>query len=107
MPKVKVYYFPAYEIERDRTIRSKRPATLHAIRTLGPAMQPIMETEEEIDSSLLEADGFRRKATSRKLVDIMTAKNKAAANKVSVRSVHRDPRRSSDLGSLIPTSREK
>jgi hypothetical protein len=74
MGSVKVYYFRAYDIERDRMIRSKRPATLSAIRALGPMMQPLMETEEEIDASHLDADGFRRKPTTRELVDIISGK---------------------------------
>ena len=72
MENVKVYYFRAYDIERDRMIRSKRPATLSAIRALGPMMQPLMETEEEIDASQLDDDGFRRKPTTKELVDIIT-----------------------------------
>jgi hypothetical protein len=74
MQNVKVYYFRAYDIERDRMIRSKRPATLSSIRALGPMMQPLMETEEEIDSSQLDADGFRKKATARELADIIAGK---------------------------------
>lgn len=74
MENVKVYYFRAYDIERDRMIRSKRPATLSAIRALGPMMQPLMETEEEIDGSYLDQDGFRRRATTQELVDIISGK---------------------------------
>jgi hypothetical protein len=74
MENVKVYYFRAYDIERDRMIRSKRPATLSAISALGPMMQPLMETEEEVDSSHLDADGFRRPATAKELVDIIAGK---------------------------------
>jgi hypothetical protein len=76
MGKVKVYYFRAYDIGRDRVIRSKRPATLGAIRALGPAMQPIMDSEEEIDSSLLDEDGFRRKLTAKELAGIIIARNR-------------------------------
>jgi hypothetical protein len=74
MENVKVYYFRAYDIERDRMIRSKRPATLGAIRALGPMMQPLMETGEEIDASHLDQDGFRRKPTTRELADIISGK---------------------------------
>jgi hypothetical protein len=63
MAKVKVYHFRAYEITTDRILRSKRPATLEAIGELGPMFHPILDTEEEIDSSLLGAEGFQKKPT--------------------------------------------
>jgi hypothetical protein len=91
MGKVKVYYFKAYNIERDRILRSKRPATLNTIRGLGPGIQPIMETEQEIDSSLLDRDGFRRKVTAKDLGRIMISETKQPTWKSSaaLRSVHR------------------
>lgn len=91
MGRVKVYYFKAYDIERDRTIRSKRPATLSTIRELGPGIRPIMETEEEIDSALLDQDGFRRKLTAKELGRVMISENKQPTWKTSdaLRSVRR------------------
>ena len=61
MAKVKVYYFQAYDITTDSKVRSKRPATLKAIEELGPMYYPIRATEELIDDSELDHDGFRRK----------------------------------------------
>jgi hypothetical protein len=58
MAEVKVYLFEAYDIAEDRKLRSRRPATLEAIARIGPNFYPVMETEEVIDDSLLDSDGF-------------------------------------------------
>ena len=58
-PRVTVYFFTKYDILSDQTIRSKRPATLEAIRLAFG--QPLMETAEEISAYDLDEDGFRRR----------------------------------------------
>jgi hypothetical protein len=45
-----------YDINADQIRRSRRPATLDAIRKFGGA--PIMETEQQLDSSKVDEDGL-------------------------------------------------
>lgn len=55
MPKITVYYFTGYNITTDQIIRSKRMATLEAIKTFNGT--PLMETAKEVDTSDLDGNG--------------------------------------------------
>jgi hypothetical protein len=59
MGKVTVYFFSMYDIRSDENVRSKRPATLEAIKQIGG--RALTETAIEISDSELDDDGFRRK----------------------------------------------
>jgi len=56
MQKVTVYYYTQYDINTDQTIRSKRMATLDAIKTFSCI--PLMDTAQEID--VIELDDIGR-----------------------------------------------
>jgi len=55
MSKVAVYLFSKYEIGKDKSIKSKRWATLESIRRYGGI--PIIDTEKEVDISELDEEG--------------------------------------------------
>lgn len=59
--KAKVYRWKQYSIKSDTSRGSKRMGTLAAIATLDRCT-PILDTEKEVDESLLDADGFLAKA---------------------------------------------
>ena len=50
-----VYYFTTLDKSSGKSIRSKRMATLDAIKQRG---DPVMETQTTVDPSELDADGF-------------------------------------------------
>ena len=56
MSTVTVYYFRRYEISKDENVRSQRPGTIKAIQQLN--CEPIMESSQEVDASLIDADGL-------------------------------------------------
>lgn len=56
MNKITVFYFKCYDIQSDEMIRSKRPATLEAIKRCNGT--PIQESAQEVDSSVLDSEGF-------------------------------------------------
>ena len=55
MEKVNVYFFSGYQISTDKIIRSKRMATLEAIKRFGCA--PIMDTAKEVYTHELDDNG--------------------------------------------------
>jgi hypothetical protein len=56
MARVALFFFTMYDINADKIVRSRRPATLDAIRKFGGT--PIMETEQHLDSSKVDDDGL-------------------------------------------------
>jgi hypothetical protein len=59
MKTVSVFYFEKYDIVSDQVVRSKRPATLDAIRRID--CYPIVDSEEELNAENLDELGFRRR----------------------------------------------
>jgi hypothetical protein len=55
MQKVTVYFFTGYQISTDKIIRSKRMATLEAIKKFG--CTPIMDTAKEVYTHELDDNG--------------------------------------------------
>ncbi len=56
MSRVALFFFTMYDINADKIVRSRRPATLDAIEKFGGT--PIMETEQRLDSSKVDEDGL-------------------------------------------------
>lgn len=54
--KVAVFYFESYDLDEDRIVRSKRPATLEFIERYR--MHPVPDNAFEVDSSQLDAYGM-------------------------------------------------
>lgn len=57
--QVAVYRFPKYEIVSDETSTRPVKGTLQAIVDIAQS-KPIMSSEEFVDASLLDGDGFYR-----------------------------------------------
>lgn len=56
MQKVAVYFFTGYQISTDRILRSKRMATLEAIKNFGCV--PLMDTAKEVFTHELDDNGL-------------------------------------------------
>lgn len=61
MQKVTVYFFSGYQISKDRIKRSKRMATLEAIKNFGCV--PLMDTVREVFAHDLDYNGRYPKKT--------------------------------------------
>jgi len=59
MKAVSVFYFEKYDIVSDQMVRSRRPATLEAIRRVE--CLPIVDSEEILDAEDLDELGIRRR----------------------------------------------
>jgi len=62
MPQVEVYYFTGWDQMQGDNLRSKRPATLEAIKARGGTHLP--ETRRVVDSSELDDNGFLKRDPS-------------------------------------------
>ena len=57
MERVKIYGFIVYDISTGRQLPSSRLATLATISKIEGAA-PILDSEQEVDSDLIDAEGF-------------------------------------------------
>jgi hypothetical protein len=56
MADVEVYYFVAWDPDAGQNVRSKRPATLEAIKRRKG--EPIQDTRSVVDSQQVDGNGF-------------------------------------------------
>lgn len=56
MNKITVFYFKCYDVQSDEMLRSKRPATVEAIKRCNGT--PIQEPAQDVDASALDSEGF-------------------------------------------------
>jgi hypothetical protein len=56
MADVEVYYFMAWDPDKGQNVRSKRPATMDAIKRRKG--EPILDTRSVVDSQQVDGNGF-------------------------------------------------